>query len=185
MVRAFMEKLWFHDAVESLFSKGLKERVTPELKAQVRPYVDLDRPLLPAYSADAVEASLRIVGATLYPERSEHERLFALGPFAFSAFSETMIGKATVYALKLVGQKRGLDRLQRGIRSACNYVDGRVEVTGENTRRIVFTGAGSLAHFVAGLHRGVTDLLGFPTDAAHWRYEVTSDGTVHIDLTLS
>lgn len=115
-----MDKAWFHDAVESLFTKGLKDRVTPELKAQVRPFIDLDRPLLPAYSAQAVESALRIVGAKLHPELSDDERLFKLGPLAFAAFTETMIDKATLYALRLVGQKRGLDRLQRGIRAACN-----------------------------------------------------------------
>lgn len=60
-----------------------------------------------------------------------------------------------------------------------------MEVTGENTRRIVFTGAGTLAHFVAGLHFGVTQMLDFPIDEQHWRYAGTSDGTVHIDITLS
>src|SRR6218665_3706510 len=96
-----MDKLWFHDAVESLFSKGLKERVTPELKAQVRPFIDLDRPLLPAYSAQAVESALRIVGAKLHPELSETERLFKLGPLAYAAFTETMLGKATLYAMRV------------------------------------------------------------------------------------
>lgn len=180
-----MDKLWFHDGVESVFSKGLKEKITPELKDQLRPYVDLSKPLLPAYSADAIERSLRIVGAKLYPQLSENERLFELGPFAFAAFSETMLGKATVYALKLVGQKRGLDRLQRGIRNACNYVDGHVTITGENTRRIEFTGAGTLAHFIAGLHRGTNEMVGFPVDEQHWSYEVTPDNRVFIDITLS
>ncbi|MFZ5441046.1 MAG: DUF2378 family protein [Myxococcota bacterium] len=179
-----MEKLWFHDAVESLFSRGLKGRVDPALKAALKPFIDLDRPLLPAYSAEAVEGTLLTVGAALFAELPREQRLFTLGRLAFESFRGTLLGTATVHALRLLGARRAVERVQRGYRAACNYLEVTVTATSEKARRVEFAGAGGLADFVAGTHQGVTEALGLPIDDAHWRYQVAGDGTVVIFLEL-
>jgi uncharacterized protein (TIGR02265 family) len=177
-----MDRFWFREAVDSLFSRGLRDRMTPQLKSALKPVIDLDRPILPAYPAADVESMLGLVGEHLYPSLPVDRRMFVLGRLAFESFRTTLLGRAALQMLRIVGRDRALERLQRGFRSACNYVDIAVERIEPRGRRLRITGAGGLTHFVAGIVQMVVESLDWPSDDAHWRYDASNPDVLIVDV---
>jgi uncharacterized protein (TIGR02265 family) len=115
-------ELVFQQSVEGLFQIGLKGQVTPELVARLRAAgLDLARPLAPAYSREVWERCLQVTAELLWrgepPERAYHR----LGRCLIEGFAETLMGRALVGIVRLVGPRRTLERMTRNLRSGCNY----------------------------------------------------------------
>lgn len=138
------ERLWFSDpVVEGLFRRALKTRLTPSLVAKLRERgLELDKPLQPAYPAERCAEWIRLV-AELYPPLSEREATYQVGRANMDGYVQTVLGRAVVQVLKVIGPKRTLPRLGRSFRTGTNYMQvdvrevlpDRFEVTFKRRRR--------------------------------------------------
>jgi uncharacterized protein (TIGR02265 family) len=120
-------ELVFEQAVEGLFLIGLKGQVAPALEARLRAAgLDLARPLAPAYTREAWHGFLRITVETLWPDEPPERAWHTLGRQLLEGFAETLMGKALVGIVRLVGPRRTLERMTRNLRSGCNFLETRV-----------------------------------------------------------
>jgi uncharacterized protein (TIGR02265 family) len=115
----------FGNSVEALL-RVLQPVLTPALAARFRQLgVDLHHPN-PAYPYELWVEALRLAMATLYPDASHDEATYRLGRAIFETYGSTLLGKALLQLLRVVGPKRGLERMARNLRTTNNYSETRL-----------------------------------------------------------
>jgi uncharacterized protein (TIGR02265 family) len=135
------ERLVFASSVESLLVQGLKDKLSPQLVAELRQEgIDLTRPLLPAYSSAAWNRALDRVATSIYPELSRGEAQFRLGQQTVFGLDNTLIGRASVALAKLVGPRRALLRVPHNARNNATGIDMTVRDLDAGSMEIVANG---------------------------------------------
>jgi uncharacterized protein (TIGR02265 family) len=146
-----MEKLWFSQSIEGLFIRGVGEAMTPALRAQLLGLgIDLER-LKPAYPNDAVVSSIRLSGEALFPGKPEPEALREMGKLFMKGFAETLIGRAMVQFMRVIGPRRSLQRMERNFRTGGNYIETRFTSLGERKAQVWFNDVSGIPDFYAGI----------------------------------
>jgi len=124
------ERLWFAHTVEAMFVRAFGVRLTPALRARVASRgIDLDR-LKPAYPVDEVVAALKNIVPDVFGRVPEAEAMHQLGVSFMQGYVETLVGKAMVQMMKLIGARRTLERMQKNFRTGGNYVETRFKALG-------------------------------------------------------
>ena len=120
----------FGSSVEAL-ARVIGPKLTPELKAQFAALgFDLARPD-PAYPYEAWVKALELTLRELYPGESEERATYLLGRALFDSYGTTMIGRALMQMLKVLGPRRALHRMARNLRTTNNYSDTRLTEHGD------------------------------------------------------
>jgi uncharacterized protein (TIGR02265 family) len=152
------EDVVFGNTVESLFLRGLASRMTPRCFERVRESgIDLKQKLLSYYPRPIYYACVRAVAEELFPGVSEDQAMFQLGSAFMKGFEETLLGRAMLSAVRLMGPRRALARMSRNFRSSNNYLKadlnelapGRAELTLNQT-------SGAPGYFEGVLTAGLT-----------------------------
>lgn len=115
------ERLIFAQTFEGLFravGADLSVRLARELE---RLGVDPARPLRPAYPLATFQAVFEACGAELFPDLDQEGRRYALGRRFLDGYRQTMVGRAMVAVMRVVGPARTLDRLARRFRTGNNF----------------------------------------------------------------
>src|SRR5215217_9517353 len=125
------ELLIFEQTLEALYLRGLQGQISASCKARLRQAgLDLDQKLRPAYPFNAWMAFLRITAEELYPELSVDEGCRKLGQAHIAGYRDTMLGRAVLSLLRVLGPRRALARATQNFRSGNNYTESKlVEVT--------------------------------------------------------
>ncbi|MFZ5439923.1 MAG: DUF2378 family protein [Myxococcota bacterium] len=145
------ERLWFSTVIEAVFIKGLGAKMTPKLKAELRAaHIDLDR-LQPAYPVESVKRVFKVVVTELYAGVDEAEALRQLGAQSMKGYGETLIGKALLQILKLIGVRRSLLRMHTSMRSGNNYLETFSNVVGPNCIELRFSDVTGMPSFYQGI----------------------------------
>lgn len=145
------ERLWFSTVIESVFSKGLGTRLTPELKAGIKAVgIDLDR-LQPAYPVEQVHKACRLVMPALFPDLTEEEAFHELGVSSMRGYSDTLLGKALIQILKLIGVRRSLLRMHTSMRAGNNYLETFATVIAGNCIQLRFSDVSGMPSFYQGI----------------------------------
>lgn len=143
-----LEPIVFGQAIEALV-KALRERITPEFKAEARRMgVDLDK-LQTAYSLNVWSAFLRALSVHAVPGAADADRYRELGRIFMRGFVETPLGIAALALAKLIGPRRALERMGRNFKQATNYLEAEfTEVGPREVRLRTFTAPQYLARTV-------------------------------------
>lgn len=117
----------FGQSFETLL-KACGDPPPPEILAAFRECgVDMEKPLLVAYPLGHHHAILARVRQLLYPTLSDDEAFFRLGRGFIERYSSTLIGRAMLMMLPILGPRRVIGRLTQSFRSATNYVEAASE----------------------------------------------------------
>lgn len=144
------ERLWFDAAIEGLWHKALAGKVTPALEARLRAEgIDLAR-LLPGYPAAVAARCVALTAAALFPDQPEDDRLRAIGRTFLLGYQQTLIGRAVIQVLRLIGPRRSLERMQSNFRSV-NYVKTRFTALGPNSAEVWFNHVDGIPAYFAGI----------------------------------
>lgn len=146
-----VDKLWFSQSIEGLFVRGVGERMTPALRAQLLELGINLKNLKPAYDAAVVTQAIRVTGKALFAEKFEPEQLRAMGALFMHGFAQTLMGKALVQLMKVVGPRRSLQRMERNFRTGGNYIESRFESLGEGKAQVWFNDVSGIPDFYAGI----------------------------------
>ena len=120
----------FASAVEGLYLRALKGRITPELRTALHQLgLDVDH-VLPAYALDTWEHSLRVTCGHLFPDKALDDAMAELGRQLIAGYQDTAIGKAIFPLMRILGPARVLARMSRNFQSGNNYTDTRVTMLG-------------------------------------------------------
>jgi uncharacterized protein (TIGR02265 family) len=77
--------------------------------------------LHPTYSREAWTKVSLYVGGVLWPMLKPEEQRRQLGHRFVEGYTETMVGKALIAAMRVLGPKRALARLEKSFRTGNNY----------------------------------------------------------------
>jgi len=128
----------FASAVEGLYLRALKGRITPALADALRGVgLDVDH-VLPAYTLDTWEHSLRVTCANLFPDQPLDDSMAELGRLLIAGYQQTAIGKAIFPLMRILGPTRVLARMGRNFQSGNNYTDTSVTQLGPTEARLWF-----------------------------------------------
>jgi uncharacterized protein (TIGR02265 family) len=116
------EQLWFDFTIEGIFVKGLGPLLTPELRGDLRALgIDLNH-LNPAYPVEVARRGLEAARLRVFPDVPEDEAFRELGRLSVIGYLDTMVGKAVLGMVRLMGVKRSLLRLHQSVSGGSNYV---------------------------------------------------------------
>ena len=119
-------------AVEGMFHRAVAGRMTPVVKAQLKEIgLDLDRPLLAAYSQPVWERGVHCMETGLYEALPVEQAYFDLGRLYVVGLQATLLGSAASQLVKLIGPERALKRLPRTVRASNNFTTLEVEQLAE------------------------------------------------------
>lgn len=145
------EKLVFESAIEGLFIRGLGERVTTELKGELRKLgLDLDRKLPPAVTREVWYASIDAVVRTLYAGQPRDEAHRDLGQRMMRGIEETFFGKTMAPAVKLLGPRRLLKRVPGNMKTSNNFSIGVMTELSPTSMKLVVDDVGDAPNIFRG-----------------------------------
>ncbi len=159
--------LVFSHVVESFFLRVMKEKLTPSLTQKIKTVgIDLGKPLDPAYKLAVMEDALELVALELFSHLPRTEALIEVGHLQVSAFSDTMLGRATMPLFKLYGRnpERALTFMSRAMRQGNNYVETKHVTLAEGHYRLWFNDAGRLPEIFQGMLVAGNRFMGIEMD---------------------
>lgn len=158
-------RLWFRNAFEGLFVRGLADVRTPALERELEAVgVRLTR-LENQYPVETLLRALEVAGPVVAPGVTPFEQQRELGRRFTRGYFATPLGGALSQALRLVGPQFGMARVGRTYRTVTNYLDARPLVLERGRAVLSFEPAAELAAFLLGngeasfalLHRGSSE----------------------------
>jgi uncharacterized protein (TIGR02265 family) len=117
------EKLVFESAIEGLFLKAHRAKLTPSLKSAIRELgIDLDRPLAPTYPLAKVNEATRLLRKAAYGHEPDDLKAYrAMGSAILDGYFDTLLGRALASVMRAIGFRRVIDRLPQNLASGNNY----------------------------------------------------------------
>ena len=132
------EPMVFSQAVEGLL-RALGSRLDDTAKDHLAALgLNVRHRLEPAYPL-AIWTQVMRYGSTLVaPTAPPSEQMFELGRRFVEGYSETIVGRAMLTALKVLGPRRTLERMSRNFRSGNNYTETKLEALGPTEFKLWF-----------------------------------------------
>ena len=122
------EPLVFSQSFEALL-RATGASLSAESKSRFRALgVDFDKRLLPAYPLDVWVNAMELGSSLLAPGEEKSLRHFALGKRMVDAYGETLVGRALLAVMRVIGPRRTIERMTRNLRSTNNYTESTLEV---------------------------------------------------------
>lgn len=154
------EELDFRSTIEALFCEALKDDLTPRLKERLcEEGLDLDR-LRPAYPRKVFSRACRIAAEEIFGELSMDEALRAMGRRTMEGFANTILGKAAFGVFRIIGVRRGLERLTRAFRNGDNYTETSFTMVGPAKADVWVSQVNGQPTFTLGMLEAALDWVG-------------------------
>lgn len=158
MVAQPTEQVIFPAQIEGLL-RGLQSDVTPQLKAALRARgLNTDAPFPPAWPAIKLGDWLDVMAREVYADCSREEAHRRIGRRFMDGWQRTMLGAASAQLLRVLGMKRGLERLTRAFRTGDNFSEVSVVFPSERVG-VVTIRSQRMPHYIAGILDGGLALL--------------------------
>ncbi|RJS23879.1 TIGR02265 family protein [Corallococcus sp. H22C18031201] len=120
----YEQRLVYVQVVEGLLTHGLQGRVSLRLKERLRRAgIDLDRPLMPAYSVPLWMYCLSIIVEETHPDVPPEEGYRRLAIAHVEGYGHTLIGRALYGVMRLLGPHRFVQRIPQLLRGTDNYTE--------------------------------------------------------------
>lgn len=125
------QKLIFAQTFEGLV-RSLRGKLTPSLVQGLRVRgFDVDQPLQSAYPMEVFIEVVHYLALELHPALPLEEGVAVLARGFLDGFGQTMIGRAMLAMLRIIGPDNALKRLTQEFRTGNNYSETRLEPRGE------------------------------------------------------
>lgn len=119
------ERALFADAVEGLFVRALGSRLTPSARARLKS-AGLDVANIQArYPIAKFREFVEIARQEAFPGVSVADAHRQMGELTVTGYGETLMGRALLSLLKLLGVQRSLKRLDANLRAVNNFSQTR------------------------------------------------------------
>jgi uncharacterized protein (TIGR02265 family) len=115
------DKLIFAQAFDGLV-RALGPRLDAAVAQRLREAgLDVTRELKPAYPLEVFLKVVQIAGQCLAPGADEETQAFAAGQAFIDGYGQTMVGRAMLAMMRVIGPRRTLERLSRQFRTGNNF----------------------------------------------------------------
>lgn len=143
---------WFvyEHTVEGLFFKALRSRLTPALEGKLKALgIDVQGKPKSVPQGQWVRA-LELAATTLF-EGPLDERFRQLGHCVMLRYEETVMGKAVITVMRLMGPRRVLKRINSTLRSGNNFIEASLAPTGPNSWEGTVNECNGNPYYIAGV----------------------------------
>lgn len=143
---------WFvyEHTVEGLFFKALHGRIKPPLEERLKALgIDLKGKPKSVPHAQWVQA-LHLAATELF-EGTVDQRFRQLGNAVMLRHEDTVMGKAVITVMRLMGPKRVLGRINTTLRSGNNYIQATLAPTGPTSWEGTVNECNGNPHYIAGV----------------------------------
>lgn len=123
------EKLVFLQTFEGLV-RAYGSRFNHELRTNFRLYGFDPERLLPAYPQQTFVEVLRLISRELHPHEEPNTAIRLTAKGFLDGYDETLVGRAMLAAIRIIGPRRTLERLTRQFRTGNNFSDTRLTQLG-------------------------------------------------------
>ncbi len=131
------EPLVFSQSFEALL-RALGGNVNNDAKARFAALgVNFDQRLLPAYPLETWVRAMELGAVLFSPGASPAQRQFLLGRRMVDAYGETLVGRALLAVMRVIGPRRTMERMTRNLRTTNNYTESSM-TTGSDGRATVW-----------------------------------------------
>ncbi|GMU05101.1 DUF2378 family protein [Corallococcus caeni] len=142
--------------VEGLLQHGLKGQVSPRLRERLRQAgVDLDRPLLPLYPVPLWARCMDIVVEEVYPDVPRAEGYALLARAHVEGYGATLLGRAVMGVMRVLGPRRMVHRLPEVLRGTDNYTEATLTERGPTHFELHLNSSFSAPGYVEALFEGM------------------------------
>ncbi|MBL8919989.1 MAG: DUF2378 family protein [Myxococcaceae bacterium] len=149
------EALVFGPTFEAL-ARALGSRLTNETKDRFGALgVDFNHVLLPAYPFETWVKAMDLGSQLVMPNATERERHAAMGRRMVDSYGETLVGRALLTAMRVIGPRRTLERMARNLRTANNYTETKLSAGSDGAYQLWCSRVASTAFYCGMLQRGV------------------------------
>lgn len=154
------EQVVFEPAIE-----GLRRILLPRLSAdQWKQFkelgIDFDAALLPAYPFEVWTKALELAARVLWPNEPRDAALFKLGEAFVGGYDGTLLGRAVLAFIRIVGARRALARAERSFRSSNNFAQTRSTDIDATTTELWVNEVRPAPDFTRGVVSGALKLAG-------------------------
>jgi uncharacterized protein (TIGR02265 family) len=130
--------MMFSQAVDGLV-RALGEHLDEPAKDTLRELgLDLRRPLEPGYPLETWFKVMRFGAGLIAPGRPEAEQFELLGRRFVDGYEQTLVGRALLASMRVLGPRRMLERMNRNFRSGNNYTETQLVPRGPNDFELSF-----------------------------------------------
>lgn len=149
------DRVIFESVFEGLFHRALQDQMTPALEKRLKDEAKVDvKALEPAYPAEAWLKTVTIVAQELHPGAPLPLALEQVGETVARGFFQTLIGKALIGVLTLIGPRRTLARTERNLRNGNNYTETSLVERAPNHFELTVNEPSELRHVLTGIVSG-------------------------------
>ncbi|MBM7117811.1 DUF2378 family protein [Archangium primigenium] len=134
------EPVVFSTMVEALIKLvGGRERFDSEKRKWLKAIgIDLDQPLLVAYSLPTWFGFVRVCAELLHPGLDPARAHYRVG-FAFvAAYGRTTMGRAVFMMMRMLGFEHSLSRINKGLNSGINFLSARTRFLEDGSLEMTF-----------------------------------------------
>lgn len=152
---------WFvyEHTVDSLFYKALAARISPPLKEKLKPlHIDLDGKPKNVPQPDWAQA-LRLAADELFTGPLD-ERYRSLGRAVLQRFEDTLMGKAIIAVMRMMGPARALKRIEGNLRGGNNFIRASLEQKSEREFVSEVNECNGNPHYIAGVIEAALQIAG-------------------------
>jgi uncharacterized protein (TIGR02265 family) len=154
------ERAVFAPTVEGLV-RGVGSKLSGHARDQLRALgIDLDRPLKPGYPAVTWHRALELIAADVYPGVNASEAHFRMGARTVHGLDETLVGKAMLAMIRLIGPRRALLRLPTSAKIGTNFVNLTLTEHSPNDLELVSEPFMGYAEVMQGSVHALIDIAG-------------------------
>lgn len=142
----------FAQTFESLFKRALEGRIDPATKGKLKEIgVDLDKPLLPVYPFATWMQSVALCAAAVHPGKRPEEARYLLGRAVITGYGQTVLGRALLRFLKLMGPTLAIRNATNSFKTGNNFTETRLEELGPGKVNLWMNDVGGYPEFTAGI----------------------------------
>lgn len=125
------EPVVYDAAVEGLYLRGLRERLTPALKNKLRGVgLELEPKVRPSYPRSIWVEGIKLLSNDLYPGLPPTDAQRKLGELAINGIQHTLMGKPIIAMARMLGPRRAMFRLTQAFGSLNNFMKADVTELG-------------------------------------------------------
>lgn len=131
----------FSQVVEALFKHAFdaQERFDPDTRQRLKTIgIDLDYPLLTAYSAPTWFAAISVCAEVRYPDLPLEQAHYSLGRQLATNYGKTALGKIVYGMLRMLGWRHSLSRISRALQSGTNFLSAQTRFLEGGVLEVVF-----------------------------------------------
>ena len=157
------KKMVFAQTVESIFAPSIARDLTPRGRRRLEEAgLVLGKKLRAEYPLETVRGWMDILRQDLYPGMPRERADELLGRRMVEGLAQTLLGRALVPILRLLGPARAVRRMEENMRHLTNFTRLQMRLTGDDEAEYWIEEPGISSDYTRGEMLAIFEAIGYP-----------------------